>query len=89
MDTNFPEGFKGIPASWEPRRPQPSWDRTFTGKADIVANFKGKTDKWNTWMREAAAFSMVLKEGLTEQELKDFGVYARAEVAKTKRLNGK
>lgn len=60
-----------LPDSWMPRREQPEWDRDFSGRAEIQVAFSHKTDKAETWMREAVAFSETLKLGFREDPNED------------------
>jgi hypothetical protein len=52
-----------LPSSWQPRRPQPEWDRAFSGRAHIESAFGAGTDAARTWAVEALAFSETLIRG--------------------------
>lgn len=57
-----------LPASWHPRRPQPEWDRAFSGSAEINDQFGSGADKARTWALEALAFSDAVREGFGGME---------------------
>lgn len=66
MEQTFEElfaGVKNLPGSWNPRRPQPEWDRDFHGRADITSHFGAKSDKAKEWMAFALTFSAALIDG--------------------------
>lgn len=52
-----------LPETWSPRREQPSWDRDFTGRADIQSQFSTGSDKARDWLAFALTFSAVLTDG--------------------------
>jgi hypothetical protein len=81
--------FPKLPKTWAPRRPQPSWDRDFTGSADIMTQAEAGTDKMKTHITEAVAFSEIIMHGMTESERIGMSRAARAEISKAARKNGK
>lgn len=79
------EGVKQLPATWGPRREQPSWDRDFAGTNDIRQNFKARTDAAHVWMAFALQFSSTLLDGFeTKENLINFGSEMRGYIAKGK-----
>lgn len=58
--------YSKLPATWGPRREQPSWDRDFNGKAEIASNSLRRTDKIKQHIVEAVAFSEVIKGGYSD-----------------------
>lgn len=83
------KAFTALPSTWHPRRDQPSWDRDFTGRADMISQFKGRTETARAHISEAVAFSQIIMNGMTENERLGMGETARAHIAKESRKNGK
>lgn len=80
-----------LPASWGPRREQPSWDRDFSGSAEIQSNLQAFTDKMQNWLREANAFSQVIQGGYSDDKdgLAKVGRDSRAILKQHAAKNGK
>lgn len=83
------QAFKQLPATWHPRRTQPSWDRDFTGREDMMNQMKARTNTARDHIFEAVAFSEIVMNGMTESERLGMGETARAHIAKESRKNGK
>lgn len=73
-----------LPKSWNPRRPQPEWDRYFGGKASITEHFGHKTDRAKQWLDEAMAFSGIVLAGFESEKER----YMFAHQAENHILNG-
>lgn len=79
-----------FPHGWDPRRIQPEWDRDFNGRADIVANFNGRTDKAHTWLAFCLQFSEVIQMGFRgPEDTDDSNLKSFAAIARKHAANGK
>lgn len=88
--TEIMQAVTSLPGSWQPRREQPEWDRDFTGRMEIQAEFGHRTDKARAWAVTALVFSDTLKQGFREDPSEDdsrliaFGAEMRKHIAKGK-----
>lgn len=87
LSQNEINAFNALPTSWSARRDQPNGDHLFSGRMEAQHAFSNQTDKAVQYVREALAFSEIIKDGFAPDggfgtvTLTEFGATARGFIA--------